>query len=156
MKRLVSLAWTAILGLSSILFSATATAEVVTQTVAFEAECLDLDTGAVDDSCLDPSSEASNWDVLIAYHADRTVHAVVLQNQLNNVEIAHVQNRAFNEGMLEDIAGATFTQNVIDQPFDGTRVILIRTDLGAIYKLGNAFEEESGVSFDFELLLPVS
>jgi len=155
MKRLVSLAWTALLG-SSILFPATATAEVVTQTLAFEAECLDLEGGTIQNSCLDPSSDPASWDILVAYHADRTFHAVIFQNQVNDVEIAYLENTTFEAVTAADIASATFTKDVLDPPCDRTSVALIRTDLGSVYKLGNGSEDENGFSFDYELLLPVS
>ena len=151
MKRIISVTLTAFL--ISVFVAATATAQTMTQRLAFEQECLDLDTDTVEeDSCRDPSSDESSWDILVAYHADRAVRAVFFQNPLNEVEIAHLENTSFVEVTAADIAGAPFTRDVVDQPFDSTRVILIRTDLGAVYKLGNVLEDETGFSFDYELL----
>ena len=151
MKRILFAALTALL--VSVFVPLRATAQTMTRTLAFEEECLDLDTDTVDeDSCRDSSSDESSWDILVGYHADRSVRAVIFQNHSKEVEIAHLENATFDEVTAADIAGAPFTRDPIDQPFDSARVILIRTDLGAVYKLGNVLEGETGLSFDYALL----
>jgi len=52
---------------------------------------------------------------------------------------------------VEDARAATFTTSLVDAPFDSSRVILIRTDQGVMFKLGNPVEAElvvDGVTFD--------
>ena len=151
MKRIILAASTVLLIL--VFASVGANAQTMTQTLTFEQQCLDLDADTVEeDSCRDPSSDESSWDILVAYHADRTVHAVIFQNFRNEVEIAHLENATFEEVTAADIAGASFTTDAIDRSCDGTSVILIRTDLGAVFKLGNVSEDGTGLSFDYELL----
>ncbi len=117
---------------------------------------MDLDTGAVQESCRDPAAEASGWDILVAYHADRQLRSVLFQNPSRQVQIAHLPGRSFEEVTAADIEGAPFTEGAVDEPFDDARVILIRTDLGAVFKLGNPLEADDGLTFDYALLSPPS
>lgn len=143
-----------------VLLSFTAThSEVLTRTLAFEVECLDVETGTVVTSCRDPFSDddwlgEEAWDVLMAYHADRTVHTVVWQNPANGTEIAFLDGIPFENVTVDHVASASFARDLVDQPLDTTRVVLIRTDTGAVFKLGNPLETDTGVTFDVELLSP--
>jgi hypothetical protein len=143
-----------------VLLSFTAThSDVLTRTLAFEVECLDVETGTVVTSCRDPFANDEGlgeeaWDVLMAYHADRAVHAVVWQNPANGTEIALLEDIPFERVTVDHVADASFVRDLVDQPLDTTRVVLIRTGTGAIYKLGNSLESETGVAFDIELLSP--
>jgi hypothetical protein len=132
-------------------------AATLTQTVAFEAECLDLDTGALATGCREPRADepaGDVWDVAVAYQADRAVHAVVAPNPAAEVEIAHLADRAFEGVTAADVEAATFTRDLVDEPFDASRVVLVRTDRGAVYKLGRPSESGDGLTFQYELLLP--
>jgi len=158
MRRVVRFALTGILAL--VLGSVAAIAGATTRTLAFEQACLDLDIGVVDEEfCSGPPSRGSDdlpveasWDIRVGYHADRAARAVIFQNGASEVEIAHLTGVAFDDVTSAAIAGASFTLDVVDQPFDAARVILVRTDRGAVYKLGNAFEDETGLRLDYELL----
>jgi hypothetical protein len=94
------------------------------------------------------------WDFYFANNGSRPVHAVLFQNGGNSVEIAHLLGRTFDSVTEADVATATFTTGLVDEPFDATRVVLVRTDLGAVYKVGNASEDATTVFFDYELLIP--
>lgn len=141
-----------LLSLMAWAYSGTA-AQSVTQTLAFEAQCLDLDTGTVagtpEDPCDAIEFDETPWDLRIAYHADRTVHSVVVLNLGGTLEIAYLEGAVFAEVTGDAIPAASFASEELDVPFDGTAVILIRTDLGAVYKLGNPTEDEAGSTFDF-------
>jgi len=154
MKKIMSVALATLL--LSVFVPITATAEATTQTLTFEDECMDLDTGIVENSCQDPSSDEPSWDVLVAHNTDRSVHSAIFPNARSNVEISHLVNKTFEQVTVDDIASASFMKDAIDEPFDTTLVILIRTDLGAVYKLGNATEDENGLNFDYEILSPCS
>jgi hypothetical protein len=130
--------------------------EITTQTLSFEDQCLDLDTGTVhgtaEESCMDVVGDQTPWDIQIAYHADREVHGVVVLNLDGALEIAYLEGVNFDSVTADAIAGAPFVTEDSDRSFDGTVVILIRTDLGAVYKLGNPSEVDTGVTFDTEQL----
>ena len=45
-----------------------------------------------------------------------------------------------------DVAGATFGTELVADPFDAGRVILIRTDAGSVYALGNPVEDMTALT----------
>ncbi len=52
-----------------------------------------------------------------------------------------------------DVQAATFTTELVDESFDAGRVILIRTDLGSTYALGNPVENTILLTLTFDALL---
>lgn len=143
--------------LTVLLASTVAPAATLTQTVAFESECLDLDTGELATSCRERVMEEGGdvvWDAAVGYHADRNVHAVVLPNPAAGSEVALLAGRTFDDVTAADAEAATFVADVLDEPFDLGAVVLVRTDRGAVYKLGRPLEDAMGVTFDYELLVP--
>ena len=122
-------------------------------TLGFEQACLDLDTDAVDqDACDNPEATKTGWDVRVAHHADRPNRAVIFPNASTGVEVARLENVVFDEITADDVAEAEFTKEELDEPFEAGCVVLVRTDNGVVYKLGNPSEDASGVSFDYEPL----
>jgi len=129
--------------------------EVRTQTLAFELQCLDLDTGIVSMPCVGPLEFEPRWDIVIAYHSERSRHAVVSGNASSGVAIATLEDRAFEQVGPQDVDGADFRVGRAALRSAGPdSVYLIRTDRGAIYKLGRLAEAGSSVSVDYALLVP--
>lgn len=126
-------------------------------TLRFEREQLDLDTGEITDCSralgLDPCASTPGPDLYAVYNSLRTVHAVVAQNQSTGVEIAHLPGVTLDELTEEDVAGATFTTDIVGDSFDAGRVILIRTDTGSTYALGNPVEDDAASTLTFEAVL---
>ena len=116
---------------------------------------LDLEQGVTTDCQPAPTFCSSDDDLILAYNATKTVPAVAVQNQFTSEQIAHLTSRTFASVHLADTAGAGFTTQVIDQPFDDTRVILILTAAGHVYKLGNpvAFGPQNADSVRFDTAL---
>lgn len=127
-------------------------AEPSTRTLAFELECLDLDGDVVSDECRIEFSEGAAWDILIGHHAYREVHAVLVQNHGNRLEIAVLDDAVFEDVTEESIAGASFATDLQDHEFTDRMVVLVRTDSGAVFKVGNVVEGENDVRIDYELL----
>ncbi|MCH7781216.1 MAG: hypothetical protein IH848_10240, partial [Acidobacteria bacterium] len=128
---------------------------IVPFTLAFEREGLDLDTGTI--VPIEPWTLAVNPadpqpDFVLAYNSERTVCAVVFHNRMNGVEIAFLDGVAFNLVDSADLAGLSFTAAMIDQPFEIGDSVVLRTDMGAHYLLGNPIEDAAGVTFDTQLL----
>ena len=121
--------------------------DVVSYTLQYETDWLDLDTGTIE-SC--DIVCGSPYDLKIAYNALSAVHAVVLHNEFSGGMIAHLPGRAFSGVQLADTAGAGFTADIVADPFDAGRTILYVSDAGHVYKLGNLVElaSESSVRFD--------
>ncbi len=119
-------------------------------TMRFENDFLDLDGDTVI-SCAQACSFPEVTDLKIAFNAAAAVHSRVVQNQAANMEIAYIDGAVFGDVTAEDARAATFTTSLVDVRFDRSRVILIRTDQGVVFKLGNPVEAElvvDGVTFD--------
>jgi hypothetical protein len=125
----------------------------VSYTMRFGRERPDLDTGDVTECPFSICSTTDAWDMYVYYSSASTPHSIIRQNQTNSVEIAHLAGVTLSELTPADVAGATFTTDLVSDPFDENRVILIRTDLGATYALGNPVEDTSAQTLTFDAVL---
>jgi hypothetical protein len=116
-----------------------------------------LDSGELTDCPfgLCPSGQ-NEWDLYVFYNSQTTPHSVIRQNQTTAVEIAHLPGAVFEQLTEEQVAGAVFTTTLVADPFDAGRVILIRTNQGAVYALGNPVENTTAqtLTLDAALLQP--
>lgn len=121
--------------------------EVTSVTLAFETDFLDLDTGTIVEGEIGPPT--TPWDVKAPYNSNGTVHARIFQNRVNSVEVAFL-DKTFTEVTSCDVAAATFTTDLVDEPFAADVTVLVKTDQGAIFKLGNPSESDAdnNVTFD--------
>lgn len=122
--------------------------ETHTVTLAFELDGLDLDTGTLVPA-LEPASDPVGSDIRIGYNADRPVAAVVLSSGLEGVELAFLADTGMHEVSLDTVAGLAFSPEGDDQPFTAFDTVVVKTDAGAYYTLGNVTETAGAVSFDY-------
>ncbi|NNE34074.1 MAG: hypothetical protein HKN13_02485 [Rhodothermales bacterium] len=123
-----------------------------TATINVESEAFDLDGGAIHaDDIVGSPDDTTVADIRFAYHADRTPHAVAFPAG-DGIEMALIEGAAFDTVTSSDIAGLVFSSEPTDTPFVGNRTMVIRTDTGAVYKIGNATEGELVVTFDYAAL----
>jgi hypothetical protein len=118
----------------------------------FESHYLDLETGNVD-TVFGIDSPAAEMDINLAYNSVRVVHTVVFQT--SGRQIAHLPSRTFASVTVADTTGAPFTSNLVDTSFDANRVIMVKTNVGGVYKLGNPVETADytdGCTFDYAKL----
>ena len=120
---------------------------VLTATLAFESEGLDLDTGAV--TTVDLPTEAQGTDIRIAYNALRSPSAVVVSGMTEGIQLAFVAGVAFDGVTAESAANLTFSPEPVDAPFSASDTVVVRTDTGVLFKLGNASESSTGVTFNY-------
>lgn len=120
-------------------------------TLEFETQVLDLDTGTVTEQAPGLPDSTEGADVLIGYHADRTPHAVVMIAG-EGVTLAVMSDTSYEIVTTTDVVGLSFSAEVIDQPLETTATVVVKTDTGATFKLGNAVEDEVGVTFSYEQL----
>ncbi len=106
---------------------------------------LDLDTEVIYD-CSSGGCPGREWDI---YVFDRGDFRVVHQNE-PWAKIAHLRGRAFPDVDRDDARSAQFTGTFIGEPFDDTRVILIQTATGAVFKLGNPVERAATGTVTFQ------
>jgi hypothetical protein len=125
----------------------------VAYTIQFSRERPDLDTGAITVCSfgLCPTQEA--WDLFVHSNTQTVPRSTIRQNQANGIQIAHLPGVTL-EGLTEaDFEAATFTTELVGDPFDAGRVILIRTDLGNVYALGNPVEDLTSLRLTFDAAL---
>lgn len=122
-------------------------------TVQFNRERPDLDTGDITTCPFGICSTNEAWDLYVYYGSSTAPNTVIRQNQANAVEIAHLAGVTLQDLTNEDYAGATFTTDLVADPFDADRVILIRTDLGNVYALGNPVVDGTANTLTFDAAL---
>ena len=120
-------------------------------TLAFETQTLDLDTGTTTEQSIDLLDGIEGEDVRIAYNADRIPHAVLTTID-EGVTLAFINGVAYDSVTSANVAGLSFSSEVVDQPLQESDTVVVKTDSGAIFKLGNAVESDAGVTFSYELL----
>ena len=128
-----------------------AQAMAASETLEFETHGLDLDTGTVVEN--DPSQviEPNGADFFVAYNADFIPHAVLVLAS-EQVDMAFLNNVALTDITLDSIIGLTFPAHSMDQPLKQNDTVIVRTDTGNIFKLGNAIESETSVTINYEQL----
>lgn len=140
----------------SSLYSVKAIENVQTRTIGYY-NGFDLDTGAV--VCVDngfPGCYGFEYEFRFAYGGN-TPHTVVFQNQQyfgqeNSVHIAY-SGEAFSSVTYSDIVNLTFTENLIDVPFN--QVAVIKATSGKYYKM-ELISEGDEVSFRYSELYSLS
>jgi len=126
-------------------------------TLRFNRARPDLDDNGTVTECpfgICPTQEA--WDLYVYYSTSSDPHSVIRQNQTTSVEIAHLPGVSLAELSEEDVAGAAFTTELVSDSFDSGRVILIRTDLGGVFALGNPVEDTGAQTLTFDSVFLVA
>ncbi len=120
-------------------------------TMEFELQALDLDTGTVLDTTGIDVTQPTGVDVKFSYHADRVPHCVVVP-AAEGVTMAFLDAVSFAAVSAADVAGLSFFAEPLDVPLDANDTVVLRTDTGAVFKIGNATESGVSVTFDYEQL----
>ena len=139
-----------LLGYALVFSPPTTAAETITMEV--ESQVLDLDSGTVVDALTtDLTTTPAGADMQLAYNADRTPHVVVFPIG-ENVELAFVAGVGFDGISSSDVSSLAFSTEPIDLPFSANDCVVIRTDQGTVFKLGNATESGLSIAFNYESL----
>lgn len=113
----------------------------VAYSIQFSRERPDLDTGEITVCPFGICSTQEAWDLYVHSNTQTEPRSVIRQNQTTSVEIAHLPGVTL-AGLTEaDFEAASFTTALVADPFDSGRVILIRTNLGYVYALGDPVED---------------
>ena len=120
-------------------------------TLEVESQSLDLDAGTVVEPAPEDMTAPVGADIKLAYNADRTPHAVVFP-VAEGVEMSFVASVGFDGVSSSDIPNLVFSSEPTDLTFSANDCVVIRTDTGAVYKLGNAVESTTAVTFNYELI----
>ena len=135
-------------------FTLTQSAPVMAAEIAIlevESQAFDLDAGTVAEPALEDMTAPAGADIQLAYNADRTPHAVVFPVG-EGVEISFVASVGFDGISSSDIPNLVFSSEPTDLPFSANDCVVIRTDQGAVFKIGNAVESGSSVTFNYAAL----
>jgi hypothetical protein len=116
--------------------------------LAFSAHFLDLESGAIDTSF--SGNPVASADIHIAFTAGRAVGSILSQERRRS--ISRLVGKKFSEVTIAQADSATFSTTFLDAPFDSASTFLIKTDLGSVFKLGNASETSLGATFDYALM----
>ena len=120
---------------------------ILMATLAFETEGLDLDTGTVEAS--DIPGTTNGTDIRVAYNALRSPGAVVVPGNTQGIELAFVSGVAFDGVTAASVTDLTFSTEPVDAPFSANDTVVVRTDTGVLFKLGNASESDNSVTFNY-------
>lgn len=118
--------------------------------VPFETGLIDLDSGQVEVVEL-AEPVAGGADLKFGYHADRMQNCVTVLAGLHTVG-AYLEGKGFDSVSASDIDTAIFVDEVDYRSCDPSDTLLIQTDEGAYFKVGNFFEDGVEVQFDYEQL----
>lgn len=117
-----------------------------------ESQVLDLDTGnVIETSPVEDPTAPAGGDFKLAYNADRSPHAVVFPTG-DGVELAFVADVGFDGVSAADIPNLAFSSEPTDLPFSASDCVVIRTDQGALFRLGNALENGTSITFNYARL----
>jgi hypothetical protein len=114
----------------------------------FSQHFLDLDSGAIDTTV--GGSPFASADIQIRFAGGPGVNSVLSQE--TGRSISRLVGKTFSEVTVAQADSATFSRTLLIAPFDSTSTFLIKTDLGSVYKLGNASETSLGATFDYALM----
>ena len=143
-----AVAWATILAFSAAPLSQALAAGVAV--IDVEIQVFDLDSAAVLDSTPGMLETPAGGDVRFAYNPDRIIHIVAFP-AAEGVELAFVDEVAFEAVSAANVAGLTFSSVPIDLPLEASDTVVLRTDTGAIFKIGNAVENSLAVvTFNYE------
>ncbi len=120
-------------------------------TLEMESQVFDLDAGTAIVASPKDVIALTGADIQLAYNADRTPHAVVVP-VTEGVEMSFVAGVGFDGVSSADISKLVFSSEPTDLPFSPEHCVVIRTDQGAVFKIGNAVESGSSVTFNYAAL----
>ena len=140
-----------ILAIALIGFALPAQIMAASQTLEFETQGLDLDTGTVVENVQIQEDETNVKDFSFTYNADVIPHAVRFTAS-ERVEMVFLDNINFDSVTADSIIGMSFMVDVVDQPLGQNDTIVLRTDTGSIFKLGNAIEYKATATIIYEQL----
>lgn len=118
-------------------------------TLGIESGVLDLDTGTVNETQAGVSVEVPGADVKVAYNAERLTHAVLVPAQREGVELVYLDEIPFDAVTLESTTTLVFSTQPVDLPLETHDTVVMRTDTGAMFKIGNAVETDDMVIFSY-------
>jgi hypothetical protein len=126
----------------------------VAYSIQFSRERPDLETGAITVCSFGICSTQEAWDLWVYNNTQTEPRSEIRQNQTAGVQIAHLPGVPMAQLTEADLQAASFTDALVADPFDAGRVILIRTDLGNVYALGNPVEDltNNRLAFDAALI----
>lgn len=114
---------------------------------------LDLETGVITECSFGLCPTEEGWDFYVQFNSSANPQAVINQNQTTGVEIAHLPGVSLGTITEADVAGAVFTTELVADSFGTDRVILLKTDTGSVYALGNPVENTILLTLAFDALL---
>jgi len=95
----------------------------------------------------------AEWDLYVQFDTQKDPQSVIRQNQVTSLEIAHLPGVTLATLTEADLDGATFTAEIVNESLGADRVVLIRTDQGNVYAVGNPVEDVLLMRLTFDAML---
>ena len=115
-----------------------------------------LDDGSIVECTFGLCPSDDTWDIYAYFDTQSDPQSVIRQNQTTGVEIAHVTGVSLGSITESDVEAATFTADLVIDPFGSDRVILVRSDTGNLYGLGNPVENTLLLTLTLDAVLLAS
>jgi hypothetical protein len=112
----------------------------VAYSVQFTRQRPDLNTGLITVCPFGVCSSQEHWDIFFHNNVQTQPQAVMRHNQTSGVQVARLTGVTLAQLTEAHLNGATFGTQLLTEPFGDNVVILVRTDLGDVYALGDASE----------------
>lgn len=119
--------------------------------LAYETQTLDLDTGVISDFLPGEPEGEKGGDIYVAYNADRVPHAV-LMTASEGATLVFLSDASYDNVYAEDVLEDNFSADLVDKALKKKDTVMVKTDSGAIFKIGNLTEDETGVIFNYKQL----
>lgn len=112
-----------------------------------------LETGVLTECAFGLCPTENEWDLYVVFNSQSDPQATLQQNTTTSVEMAIVAGKTLADLTEADVEGATFSTEPLDQPFAPDGVVLVRTDQGNTYALGNPVESTLMLTLTFDAVL---
>jgi hypothetical protein len=132
---------------AAVLFSSTLPA-VELVTMMMESQALDLDTGVLTEQSFAGINTPSEADISLAYNAYRSPHAVLVPVGPGTT-MAFVEEVGFDGVSREVLSALRFSREAVDLPLEPSACVVIRTNKGMLFRIGNASERGQSVTLNY-------
>ena len=121
-----------------------------TMTIRESRDRPDMDTGTMEVCTFGVCDSNDAWDFYADFNSQTDPQASIVPNAGIGAEVAHLTGVTLATLTEADYEGASFSSEVGSGPFAAGDVVLVRTDKGAVFALGNPVEKTLTLELTFD------